>query len=310
MQHGTRTSFAGGALAAAVFFLAVCGLDAAPPAYANTARTLDAGGGSQTARPYGNTGSVGGSVGLSTVTSPADVVRHGFIGQLYHPLVLALTANPAIVPEETSSSLGGTAVMDDDTLVVLDGAAIRWTGYDGPIQSVSTAGLLTAGTVLADTPAGFSGTYAGVDATGTLTVRDMDPDNYGLYAADLIPDAWQYLYFGLENPDAAPGRDPDGDGQNNRFEYVAGVVPIHTESRFRFRIEPVSGANGQVDLVFDPRWSSRTYTALFTSNLLVGSWSVLSNSVTADAGTARIVTDLRAGADAGFYRIRISLPGQ
>lgn len=275
----------------------------AAPSFANTVQTLDAGGGTQAARSYENDGSVGGFGGLGDASTSR--ARHGYPGQLYQAVSLEVQAAPSSIPEETSTALGGTAVMDDDTLVALGGPEIRWTGYDAAIQSVSTAGLATAGAVLADTSAAFSAWYAGLNADGVLTVLDTDPDNYGLYAADLIPDAWQYLYFGLENPDAAPNRDPDGDGQNNRFECIAGVVPTNIESRFRFRIEPVRGATGQIDLVFYPRWSDRTYTPLFRTNLLMGSWRVLAGALTTDTGTVRRVTDLEAHPDTGFYRVRI-----
>ena len=63
----------------------------------------------------------------------------------------------------------------------------------------------------------------------------------GSYAADGVGDDWQFQYFGLNNPNAAPLLDPDGDGQNNLFEFTAGLVPTNPLSRFLVSIAPVPG---------------------------------------------------------------------
>ncbi|MCL4178993.1 MAG: hypothetical protein KJ072_14775 [Verrucomicrobia bacterium] len=45
-------------------------------------------------------------------------------------------------------------------------------------------------------------------------------DAESLYRGDLLPDDWQESHFGVDNPLAAPDRDPDGDGWINRHEWL------------------------------------------------------------------------------------------
>ena len=88
----------------------------------------------------------------------------------------------------------------------------------GPITGISASGLATAGVVYQDTPATAQGVYAGNTGTLGLTVLDALPDNYGSYAGDGLDDAWQNQYFGLNNPNAAPGHVSDGSGLTNLFK--------------------------------------------------------------------------------------------
>ena len=84
----------------------------------------------------------------------------------------------------------------------------------------------------------LNGSAALDDATfgkfGTLemTVLNVSNDDFGGYASDGLPDDWQVQYFGENNPNAAPSADPDGDGQNNAYEYVVGTVPSNAASHF------------------------------------------------------------------------------
>ena len=84
--------------------------------------------------------------------------------------------------------------------------------------------LTTAATVYQDTAAVVQVTYQTLTDTLNLTVLNTLPDNFSTYAADGIDDDWQVLYFGLGNPNAGPLIDPDYDGQNNLFEFTAGVA--------------------------------------------------------------------------------------
>ena len=78
--------------------------------------------------------------------------------------------------------------------------------------------------------------------------------------ANGLGDDWQFLHFGLNNPLAAPLLDPDGDGQNNAFEFTAGLVPTNPLSRFLINIAAVPGQPGQKDVVFAPIVAGRSYS--------------------------------------------------
>jgi hypothetical protein len=41
-----------------------------------------------------------------------------------------------------------------------------------------------------------SGCYRGIAGGGDVLGMDSDPDNYGIYEADGIPDGWQVRWFG------------------------------------------------------------------------------------------------------------------
>ncbi len=121
-------------------------------------------------------------------------------------------------------------------------------------------------------------------------------------------DSWQNQFFGLDNPNAAPAVDPDADGQNNEFEYTAGVVPTDPASLFAFRIESVAGQPNQKNLIFNPRFFDRAYMSEYRTNLVSGSHETLTGTWTTDNGLERTVTDLTATETQKFYRIKITYP--
>ena len=293
--------------------LAVCCLSSSShftTVAANIISTIDAGGSHSSSANYVNDGSVGGVAGISTVASPAETVKAGYIGQLHEVASLSVTGSPNSVNEGANAQLSGTATMDDDSVTVLYGADVSWGAYAYPIAGISGSGVAATTNVYATTAGIFSGHYLGAMGNGILEVLDSDPDNYGTYAGDGLPDGWQVGYFGSPpNANARPSVDADGDGQNNQFEYVAGTEPTNNASLFALRVENVTGQPDQKRLVFSPRWAERTYTPQFRTNLLAaGSYGELTDVQTSDNQTERTVTDLSAMQPAKFYRIQITLP--
>jgi hypothetical protein len=139
-------------------------------------------------------------------------------------------------------------------------------------------------------------------------VLDSIPDNFGSYAGDNLADDWQFDHFGLDNPLAAPLLDPDDDGQNNRFEFIAGLVPTDPLSRFSLVIAPVPGQPGQKNVVFDPIIAGRTYTVMTSPDLTPGSWDPLADGTASDEGAQRTVTDPAASETKKFYTVEIVKP--
>lgn len=125
-------------------------------------------------------------------------------------------------------------------------------------------------------------------------------------ANDALPDDWQAQYFGLANANAAPGLDPDGDGQSNVFEYTAGLIPSDSASRFNLAIQSVPGQPTRKNLVFSPRYDTASYTVESSTDLV--HWSPLTAFTTTDAGTQRTVTDLAATGTSKLYRVVIVRP--
>ena len=280
--------------------------------YSITADTTDGGGRRATSAAYTNDGSAGGIVGISTVAAPAETAKHGYIAQLTEPTGLSITAASPTVNETTTDQLGAWFALDDATFLAIPAAGVAWSVLSGPLVSINGSGLATAGTVYQNTAAIAQGISNGFAGTLSLSVLDNIPDNFGSYAGDGLGDDWQVQYFGLNNPNAAPLLDPDGDGQTNAFEYTAGLVPTDPASRFTLSIAAVPGQSGQKKIIFSPRLAGRTYTVKAKASLLTGTYLPLTNpSAPTDTGLngeVRTITDLNANGAAKFYQVEITKP--
>lgn len=271
--------------------------------------SVDGGGKRSTSASYTMDGSLGGIGGISSVVSPPETVKHGYIGQLYDVVSVSVAGTPASVNETSTSQLSGTATMDDATVAALTGSDVSWNVPALPIASINGSGLATASAVYQDTSGPFSGGYLGVLGSGSLLVLNSNPDNYGIYANDNIPDSVQVQYFGLDNPNGVASADADGTGQNNLFKYVAGLDPTNPASIFVLKIASVPGQPSQKKLTFLPWASGRTYTPEFRTDLTAGSYATLLGYSGPTTNSTEIsVTDVDATQPNKFYRIRISLP--
>jgi hypothetical protein len=278
------------------------------PTYSVPVDTVDCGGGKSASALYSSDGSLGGVVGQTAVALPAETAQQGYIGQLYDVIRLTVTASPATIDEGATRQLGAIATLDDGTFLTPPANQVAWSILSGPLVSISPSGLATAAIVYQDTPGVVGGVYGQRLGTLVLTVLDINPDNFGFYAGDGLPDWWQVRYFGLNNPDAAPAADPDGDRQNNLFEYIAGTVPTNAASHFSFAINQVPAQADQAALTFSPRLNGRTYTVQFTTFFNPATFGPLTTATVIDAGSTRTVTDTNVTAATKFYRVKISLP--
>jgi T5SS/PEP-CTERM-associated repeat protein len=102
--------------------------------------------------------------------------------------------------------------------------------------------------------AGTGGALSFVNQTGVGTYTVVATDgttgcttNMNGSAAVTLTDpfvCWQLQYFGCTNcPQADAAADPDGDGQNNLAEFLAGTVPTNSASVLRITSAVTSGAN-------------------------------------------------------------------
>ena len=160
--------------------------------------------------------------------------------------------------------------------------------------------------VYQNTMALVQGTYLGSTGSINLTVLNVNTDDFGSYAGDGIGDDWQVQYFGLPpNPAAGPLLDPDRDGQNNRFEWIAGLIPTDANSAFKLSI--VGSAQG-ANLIFGPTVAGRTYTVKYGFDFLdVPNWLPLPGGITTDIGNQRTVIDTTApGSPRKYYRVEIA----
>ncbi len=276
--------------------------------YSITTESTDAGGRRLSGGVYTIDAEAGGVGVIASTAGSTFTNKGGYVGQLYDVKGLALSAAPATVGEGTTTQLGAASVLDDLTQLAINAGAVTWSVDSGPLDAISVGGLATAGIVYQDTGAVARGIFGGFNSTVNLVVKNTNPDNFGTYAGDGIDDAWQVQYFGLDNPNAGPARDPDGDGRTNLQEFAEGTVPTNPASRFQLRIVPVTGQPGQKALIFSPRLTDRAYTPQFRTSLTSGTWAPLTGTSDSDNGQERTVIDLSATGPNKFYRIEVAKP--
>lgn len=276
--------------------------------YERTATTTDNGGGRVTSANYTIDSSVN-ETGQQTTNGGQLLAKSGFAGQLYDAVSVLITLVPPTVAENATRQLSTALVLDDDTFLALAPAEVNWSIVSGPLLSISSGGAATAGFVYENSAASLSGQASGVTGNLALTVLNVGDDDFGSYAGDGLDDDWQVAFFGLDNPDAAPDRDPDVDDQDNLFEFTAGLIPTDATSRFLLRVEKVPAQATQRNLVFAPIVGGRDYVVESSPALVPVNWSPLPGSPpTSDNGDERTVTDLNAGVASKVYRVKITRP--
>lgn len=266
---------------------------------------LDGGGRQVSAGTVAHQGSLGGVTGISVATP--TVAKQGFLAQLTEPVALQVSASPLTVDEGGTRQLEALVVLDDASVRVPSGP-VAWNVLTGPLTGIDGGGLATAGVVYEDTEATVEGTGSGVTGTLDLTVLDTIADNFGSYAGDGVGDDWQVLYFGIGNAEAGPLLDPDRDGQDNRFEWVAGQDPTDALSFFGFTVGPVVGEPDRAQIDFGPLVSGRNYTVQSSTSFEPGSWQAVVPVSQTDDGTERAVVDATGGDEEKFYRVAIEKP--
>ena len=187
---------------------------------------LDNGGlGTSSANYQANSSAAAGGAMGSSLYSDST----GFAGQLDDAVAtsIVITAPLLEVEEGGTCQLGVSLVYDDLTTSELPPESITWSVLSGPVAAISSAGLITGGTVYQNSQALISAVFQGFSTTQEVTVNNTAGDNFGSYANDGLPDVWQVQYFG-EPPKAmaAPLADPDGDGYNNLQAFAFGMNPM------------------------------------------------------------------------------------
>jgi PKD repeat protein/endonuclease/exonuclease/phosphatase family metal-dependent hydrolase len=130
-----------------------------------------------------------------------------------------------------------------------------------------------------------------------------------LTAGGLTPfESWQIQYFGdTNNPAAAESADPDGDGQNNLAEFLAGTDPTNNAAVFRIVSATAEGSN--IRLIWTTG-SGRTNALQLSTGGVSGNYS--NNfadifTITNTVGSVTNYLDVGAATNAPvrYYRVRL-----
>ena len=180
------------------------------------------------------------------------------------------------------------------------GANIGWVNFEnlGAAKINFKTGVIT-GYV-------YSANCGWISLSNTAAYVQTDTLDPGQLDANGLPIAWELSNFGHTGVD--PSADPDGDGMNNRQEYLAGTDPNSAGSRLVITSITASPGGTQVDL----RWQS----VLTRNYYLQRSLNLSPPSVWFDSGLGLIspdgVTTTRTILDTNypnrFYRVRAVRP--
>lgn len=248
---------------------------------------------------------------VSNVTGSGVRTKGNFIGQLYDPRTFSIAVTPSAVTEGATSQLSSTVVMDDATTLIPATTQIAWNVGFGPVASLSASGLITTSPVLGPTSARLNGSFLGLaDPDGTLlnVIDTGESDTFASYGGDGIDDGWQTTFFGQPpNASAAPTEDPDGDGRDNRFEFLSGFGPTDPASLFQFTIAGFSSPN-VADFRLNKVIPGRTYTVKANTDLVTAATTVGVPFSVGSVETNRLFQDTSATSGKKFYRLEISRP--
>lgn len=296
-------------LAALGYAVFICAASASPrnsAHYSIDMDSIDQGGGMLVSADYSINASINDSGATASESASGYVVKGGYIGQLFDVVGVIPTASASNIGEGLTLQLGAAQVLDDATLLPFSPSLAAWSVVSGPISGIGANGLASAAIVYQDTQAAVRASYQGFTGTLSLTVLNVNTDDYGSYAGDGIPDDWQVRNFGLNNPNAAPNKDTTGTGQTNLFKYVAGLDPTDPTSVFRVSVKPVLGQPNQKQIVFSPVLPGRTYTVYYSTDM--ASWNALTGASQSDSDSERTLTDTGVAVKAKFYKVKISNP--
>lgn len=268
------------------------------------------GGGLGQSQNYGSDVAISGPCGTGTGRPPLPplilIVNHGGPVPQRPTLKHFIIATPApSIDEGATWQLAATGQYDDDTYVDLTVTGARWSATS-PLVISPADGSLRAEAIYGDALAEVRATYLEAKAVvSRIRVVNIASDNFGSYAGDGLNDAWQVRNFGFDSPNAAPLADPDGDGQDNRFENAAGTSPTNAASRFELRIDPVPGHPDWRNLTFTPWVSGRSYQLQHRPTLTAGFTPSGRLPITTN-GNSVVITDTNATGAVRFYRVRIT----
>lgn len=214
-------------------------------------------------------------------------LQSGYAGQLCDAVQLQVVSDSTNIPEDGSTLLTAMAVNDDETR---NSMAAGWSVVYGALSSVDSNGMAYGAPVYQNEPAMAQAVGGGLTGVVSLMVLDTLKDNFGLYATDGIPDAWQVQNFGVNNSDAIASADPDHDGQNNFAEFIVGTSPTAGTDYFGLR-SIHNGTGGAMEFVLSPTFTNRTYHIEATTNLANPDWTSLASTAGGTNVTAMAVSD-------------------
>ena len=234
----------------------------------------------------------GGSVGKVVVADNFGTVYTDLLGAL--PPVASFTGSPTsgVVPLAVTFTDTSTGSITNWSWSFGDGGTASLT-TNVALYTYNTAGVYTV-TEIVSGPGGSS-TNTQVNYITVLTPFQ----------------AWQIQYFGsTTNPAAAANADPDGDGQNNLAEFLAGTNPTNSASGLEITAVTVQGSDVLVSWTTAGGYTNVVQAATglpdgsYATNFLDLSPLIIITG-SGDAATNYLDSGGATNAPARYYRIRV-----
>lgn len=220
---------------------------------------------------------------------------------------------PLVGPGSRSFTLRNTGNADlTDLSVLIDGSHAGDFYFNGPFPyTAPLAPGAVRNLLFTFTPLALG------NRTATLHIGNNDADENpfditftGLGAT--AKEVWRHTNFGSianSGPGADAG-DPDGDGNSNDLEFLAGLNPNNINARFQVRTEAVSGAPNQRKILFTalPLSGTPNIVIQYSTSLRENDWHPLNSGPINTSGPEWFVIDTDVGGPMKFYRIELSLP--
>lgn len=117
----------------------------------------------------------------------------------------------------------------------------------------------------------YSANCGWISLSNSVAYVQTDSIQQGALAPDGLPIAWLLTYFGTTNVSASA--DPDGDGQSNLEEYLAGTNPNDGNSALKITSVTRGTPRPTYTVLNWTAVSTRFYAIQYRTNLLSGAWA-------------------------------------
>ncbi len=157
----------------------------------------------------------------------------------------------------------------------------------------------------------------GVPRMPPLATNELDPDDMQLltdWITQSLPQRlsftqWQLVYFASnEDPNAAPGADPDRDGRSNMEEFLGNTNPIDSTSALSLPQGSLVSAGSVVQFQFTQPANRSALVETSTDATNWSLWDVSGNSPTFPPVAQQRMIETSAAEGHRFFRLRLSMP--
>jgi beta-glucanase (GH16 family) len=245
---------------------------------------------------------------MITPNASGQIIIQFTVGSVDQPKSsgIEILAPPPVPPTGLEATRGDSEVaLSWSPSPVAQGYNVKRATTSGGPYTILTNGL--ASTAYTDASAVNGTTYSYV--VSAISAGCESADSVEASATPLTPFAqWQMQYFRcISCPEADAATDPDGDGQNNLAEFMAGTDP--TDSGSSFRITSIAAEGNDIRVTWT-MGSDRTNALQATSGGLAASYSTNFADIFTVTNTVGSVTNyLEIGAatngPARYYRVRL-----